>query len=133
MNRLLITLLFSLFFSTGLQAAKTEIILAFGGSVDESVGTQFCTYTCSGPSGDLIVAYHARPDTRLSLLLSYGGQELSMGEWPFSATHNGSRTLCIGSFHVPTGNDWAVTWALESRGKNPRVIDAAEVLSGTCP
>ena len=91
MKIFLITLVFSLFFSTDAFTKKVSITATSGGILTENVEELNCRYSCAGIDyAHFNVFYHVRDGNTLALNLLYGEEVDPIALWKFTTTHHGS-------------------------------------------
>ena len=130
MKTLLIAFFLGLLLSGNVYAKKTEITSTWNGG-EMTLGSkdgQGCMFAGSSPFS---ASYHVHRNAALGLQLMVGDEVTSLGTWILPNRSNGTVTWYSGCIFIPFGEDWSMVWTLESTTRG-RVLDAEEVLSGTC-
>jgi len=139
MKRLLIALLFCLVFSSGAEAGKVvlsshtldpkDLDMILGG--DDGSGQTVCQYSCVKTTSAFVAP---RKKTTLYLKVLTGDTEMTQYSHYLETTKPFYSAAQCPSFEiVGAGTKWTLAWTLENdKGKRGHVIDAVEVLSGTC-
>ena len=130
------TLILSLSVSTSAVAKKAGINAvnasmagresAFVVSVDDEA----CTYYLAAC---LSASVSTHKSNTLALQVVTDTAVGSVHTWILPEFRNYTALRCMGSFTVPRGQLWSLTWVFESSKGKGRIIDAVEQFASSCP
>ena len=129
MKRLLIVLSLCLVFSSSVYAKKPMIKSVRSGGLSEVVGTTSCEYSFMS---DFSANLHAHKGMAAELKVLVDNEAISLYSMGFSETADIVPCICPGPFYIDMGKDWSLVWVLESTRGQGHIIDAVEMVSGTC-